>query len=938
MTSDDSLTKTPWKLNTCIVSIFSAIMWHLYIDQHGWGVQFAYTPISLALASYAIVEFVKKWFLWHNTTWFKRSFILSFCGLMALFNVGVVHWCFLGVLYSIVPTRYLKISLPVFLISSHLIPDIELSTSWLQYILPLLLITPSPNEEARQQEPSISIDSMYFSAVLVGLMTSATLNHFWLILTPDRSDLLNLLALGIVVHGTLQKYIRSEYFAVALPIIWISLGWLSIQQVTGSQLSLTVGSIIVLMVVGLPSSIYVYGGLGIGLYAQSLFTSTLPEANGFLLITLLWLIFSKRRLLIGLGTLLFGFTWFTERGPIIPSSPSTIWTSYITRVETHPIWDNNGWYFVEKLDTSELQMSTFVNNQKPNTIFIENTPITTPINNSSNQMAFASLIHQWNSNSEQMAILSDISGHVNTVFQSTTTQIHLQTSQDIRTQLIAEQHPTIKTNWLKPNRIIHRATPTELIYNIDMMDVIVEVVHLPWESSISTGLTQSYFKEVKSSLSSDGTYYLILELHSFPEGALEIISMNVEAVFSNHLYMLPKDNIDSLMIVAQHHPFSFQEMKKSLGDEGTSVLGRILTDTYPKTNTRPPRFISAKDRPSIPFTHLTVLSSVSHEPDDIWPDLTEQDAISLTIEFEHHKEYLTIVEEGVKGNIEPIQNHSLPTELQRSLIQPHLKAAKRHILSAQSEGQSSTEWAQAQRYALTAQMIAPTESEPWILLGEIALGEGLLDKAVEKFNHVYTTDRTSLPAINGLARVAGLEEDFKKAEALLVEAQTVAPTNWTTYYNLAVFHQEHGTLDTTFTLLTKALELPNGDNPKTRIALVEYFISQERWTRALLEIDRLIQQEPEASATLWFLRGRIHFGLKIWDKAEIDFRKATLVDPNFHAARGSIGVIKMIQGDLEGAAQAFRATLRFDPNNEAARQNIQIVQERLSNPSNRTSP
>ena len=112
--------------------------------------------------------------------------------------------------------------------------------------------------------------------------------------------------------------------------------------------------------------------------------------------------------------------------------------------------------------------------------------------------------------------------------------------------------------------------------------------------------------------------------------------------------------------------------------------------------------------------------------------------------------------------------------------------------------------------------------------------------------------------------------------------------------------------------------------------MIECFIAQEKWTRALLEVDRIIQTTETPSATLWFLRGRIHFGLELWDKAEVDFRKATLEDPQFHAARGSIGLIKIAQGDLEGAAQAFRSTLRFDPNNEVARQNLQRVLEQLS--------
>ena len=938
MTSDDSSIKTKPKISGLIVPIFTAILWHTYIDQHGWGVQFVYQPLGYGLTTFALLHMLIQRFDLHHHRWIQQIFLATFCSFLYFLDIDVVHFCFLGALFAIHRVQYITITLPISLFISCLTGNIGELGTWLPLSLLLLLLEPPLPPQEKEVTSSISTETVFFTSTLVGLMSSAVLNHFWLVVTPDRKDILVLGGAVILLHGFARAWIRTELYALILPGMWILLGWMSVQQLTGIELSMALLTLITLLYSGLPRSPYTYVGIGLGLSSQSLFAHTLPEINGFILLSVLWLIFTERRTIIGLSVFLFGIIWFTERGPVILNSPSTIWTSYINRTPSHSIWDQNGWYLIEKSESSTEQLSTFVNKQNSGDIFVENTPITVTFNDTSNHAEFATLIQLWHTDSEQITILSDIAGHVNIAFQATDTQFHLQTDQDIRTQFIAEQQELSKTHWLKPNRIIHRATPTELIHELTQQDVVVEVVHFPWESTISTGLTSTHLNAVNSLLSNGGTYYLIIDLHSFPEGALEAVTQNVESVFAHCLYMLPKDNIDSLLILAQQKPFSFNKLKSPLGDDGITTLGRILTNGYPKSISPQKLPISAKDRPSIPFTHLTAMSSLTQAPNEIWPDLTEQDARSLKIEFEHHKEYLLIVEEGVKGNIEPIQNHNLPEELQRSLIQPHLQAAKRHIIQAQLEGQSSSEWGQAQRYALTAQMIAPTESEPWILLGEIALGEGLLDKAAEKFTHVYTKDPTSLPAINGLARIAGLKEDYKETESLLIEAQTVSPTNWTTHYNLAIFHQEHGTLETAFALLTKALELPNGDNQKTRIALVEYFIAQQRWTRGLLEIDRLIQQDAEPDAKLWFLRGRIHFGLEIWDKAEMDFRKATLADPNFHAARGSIGVIKMIQGDLEGAAQAFRATLRFDPNNDAARQNLQIVQERLSNPSNRTSP
>ena len=80
----------------------------------------------------------------------------------------------------------------------------------------------------------------------------------------------------------------------------------------------------------------------------------------------------------------------------------------------------------------------------------------------------------------------------------------------------------------------------------------------------------------------------------------------------------------------------------------------------------------------------------------------------------------------------------------------------------------------------------------------------------------------------------------------------------------------------------------------------------------------------------WFLRGRAHFGLREYETAEEDFRRAILADPKMDNARGAIGNCRIARGDLEGAAQAYRSALHFNPNNKAAKDNLIKVEQELS--------
>jgi tetratricopeptide (TPR) repeat protein len=225
-------------------------------------------------------------------------------------------------------------------------------------------------------------------------------------------------------------------------------------------------------------------------------------------------------------------------------------------------------------------------------------------------------------------------------------------------------------------------------------------------------------------------------------------------------------------------------------------------------------------------------------------------------------------------------------------------------------------------------MLAPNNPIPKGLLGEIAIGKGLPDLARTHFQAILDIDAQNIIAIHGMARISGLEGKTDEVERWLNEAVAQDAQNWRNHHNLGRFHQQQGTLDVAEKSLKKARSLAPKDSIETRLVLCELYLDQGEATRALLEIERVIK--IDATAKAWFLRGRAYFDLESWAEAEDDFRRATLTDPQFHDARGAIGNVKIAQGDLEGAAQAFRTTLRFDPNNEAAQQNLKLVEKELA--------
>ena len=386
-----------------------------------------------------------------------------------------------------------------------------------------------------------------------------------------------------------------------------------------------------------------------------------------------------------------------------------------------------------------------------------------------------------------------------------------------------------------------------------------------------------------------------------------------------------------LVIFQVTKPFSFSKAKEALlakKKRPYELLSHAISTQFPA----PSQSIKTtpQNRPYPAVLHLAALSDSVQSPEEIWTDISQEDQEKLKPLLVQQRKYLEIIQQSAQGNMtEVIQKaqKELQSSALQSLIAPHITSAKMEIKRASEEGQSSSHWEKAAQFAQTAQLIAPREIEPSLLLGEIAIGEGFLDKAQQKFEYALSLDPENLSALNGMARVYGLRKDPTQIEYFLLKANGFHPTTWSTHHNLAVFYQEQGELEKAEALALKALTFSQ-QSEKVQITLITIHMLQEKLTLALGETDRLLQDHPSALA--WFLRGQIHFELELWDKAEEDFRRATLADPNMHAARGSIGLIRIAQGDLDGAMQAFQSTLKFDPKNSVAKENIKRLRQEMA--------
>lgn len=101
-----------------------------------------------------------------------------------------------------------------------------------------------------------------------------------------------------------------------------------------------------------------------------------------------------------------------------------------------------------------------------------------------------------------------------------------------------------------------------------------------------------------------------------------------------------------------------------------------------------------------------------------------------------------------------------------------------------------------------------------------------------------------------------------------------------------------------------------------RLALVKWYIDQNRLDRALGEIKVLL--DDDADGELLLTGARLYAQLRLFERAETLFTRYLEQNPDSGNARFQLGMTRFDGGDLAGALDTWQQVLEAEPNNPPA--------------------
>jgi len=265
-----------------------------------------------------------------------------------------------------------------------------------------------------------------------------------------------------------------------------------------------------------------------------------------------------------------------------------------------------------------------------------------------------------------------------------------------------------------------------------------------------------------------------------------------------------------------------------------------------------------------------------------------------------------------------------PTKDLRSLIDPWLSQCRRYRERGLLE--------QARPECMIALSVSPADPEANLMMGDIHRLLGELPEARARYESVQERDVTSLGAALGLASIHELEGNYEEAEKLHPSSALLLNNLAALYVRMAGFsglsdeEQERAAayLARARSLFQASAALaPQMAEPRAGLAEVYSLLGEHE--RALAELDRAISMDPSCTFRGW--RGQVLYELGRLDEAERELDSSLLSCPDHLPARVAKGNLLLTRGCYQQALQAWELVLGEDPDNFAARGNIDQLKD-----------
>lgn len=207
-----------------------------------------------------------------------------------------------------------------------------------------------------------------------------------------------------------------------------------------------------------------------------------------------------------------------------------------------------------------------------------------------------------------------------------------------------------------------------------------------------------------------------------------------------------------------------------------------------------------------------------------------------------------------------------------------------YILRA--EGESRNQSAAADADFGKAIQVAPQSPLGYTAMGGWLFKRDKLQEAQKYYEQALDRDANQLPALNGLVAILVKQKENVKAQERVQQQIAKAPNNDAFYSLLGGLQAVNRDLAGAEASLQKAISL-NKNNLGAFILLASVEKAQGSTDKALATAYQSIDHNPK-SVTGYFLAGSLEDSRANWQKAELLYRQALQVEPNFPPAANNL--------------------------------------------------
>ncbi len=223
---------------------------------------------------------------------------------------------------------------------------------------------------------------------------------------------------------------------------------------------------------------------------------------------------------------------------------------------------------------------------------------------------------------------------------------------------------------------------------------------------------------------------------------------------------------------------------------------------------------------------------------------------------------------------------------------------------------------QAEEYLNKALLTSPDLAGARQLLAQTQIRAGQPDKALMTLQPLLSGPKPDAETLSLAAQAEMQTGDVKHAEAYLVQAAEIDPTQTRSRVALTLNRAKGRDVDTALGEIESIAAADSGSFAD--MVLVDAYLRKREFDKALAAVDRLEKKGAGKQAHVANLRGRVQLLRKDVDDARRSFERALSIDPGFTAAAANLALLDLADKKPDQARKRFERVLAADPRNVQA--------------------